>query len=633
MCGIAGIVSFDGHSPEQALATLRAMNARIRHRGPDDEGFHVDASIAFGHRRLSIIDVSGGHQPMATADGVLQIVFNGEIYNYLELRRELAALGHAFRTNSDTEVILAGYRQWGEQAFERLNGMFAVALWDGRVRTLVLARDRVGKKPLYVLQQGQTVWFASELKALRAVETCPTALDDEALDCYLTLGYVPAPRTILAGVRKLMPATVLRIGAEGRRERRYWRLSFAAPRERSLDEALEEFGPLFDEAVRCRLMSEVPIGAFLSGGIDSSLVVESMARQMGRPLVTHSIGFDAREGSELPVAAAIATALGTQHREFLVTPRAEEVLARVAWHADEPLADSSTVPTWYVCAMTRQSVTVALSGDGGDEGFGGYTFRYRPHAVESRLRRSLPAGLRRALFGPLGAAWPASARLPRPLRLRTIFQNLAVGDPQAFYRDLSQLRDDARAGLYAPAFLERLRGYTPADDVIPLYAGSDAPDALGRSQATDVALYMTDDVLVKVDRMSMAHGLEVRAPLLDYRVLEFAARLPARLRLHGGVGKVLLRALAARRLPPGVDRLPKRGFAAPIAGWLRGELRPLVEDVLLGGGGPWEGRLQRPVIERLWRAHLSGARDHSDLAWSLLTLGLWSRGQSLVVAP
>ncbi|HUN75610.1 MAG TPA: asparagine synthase (glutamine-hydrolyzing) [Steroidobacteraceae bacterium] len=630
MCGIAGFVSFDGHPREEAAARVRHMTQMILHRGPDEEGFHVDDLAALGHRRLAIIDLSSGQQPMSALEGRLQIVFNGEIYNFLEVRAELEALGHRFHTRSDTEVILLAYAQWGERCVERLAGMFAFALWDCTERALLLARDRVGKKPLYYWLHRNGIAFASELKALRAGGLCPTAIDPESLDCYLTFGYIPAPRTIYAGVRKLPAAHTLRVSAAQAAPRRYWTLSFAEPRDRSLEQATEEFGALLDRAVQCRLMSEVPLGAFLSGGIDSSLVVSSMARLMDRPVITHTIGFEEREFSELPAAARIAQHLATDHHELIVTPRASDVIERISWHFDEPVADSSAVPTWYVCEMARRSVTVALSGDGGDEAFGGYTFRYLPHVLESRIRHALAPALRSTLFGPLGAAWPASALLPRPLRLKTILENLAVGDAQAFYRDLAWLRPETREQLYTPEFLESLRGFTPMEAVAPYYVGSDAPDALGRAQCADIQFYMTDDVLVKMDRMSMAHSLEVRAPLLDHRILEFAAQLPSRLKMSGRQGKLPLRRLASVRLPQDIRNLPKRGFSIPAAKWLREELRPMVEQALFGDRLPHEA-LEAPRLRALWREHLSGTRDHSVLLWGLMMLTLWQRTSEVEV--
>ena len=625
MCGIAGFVSFEGHRPEEAAARVKRMSDAIAHRGPDGEGQFVDDRIALGHRRLAIIDVATGQQPMSVLDGAVQIVFNGEIYNYLELRAELESSGHWFRTQSDTEVILRGYLAWGERCVEKLNGMFAFAIWDARHRQLLLARDRTGEKPLYYQRTDGQIAFASEIKALRAGGWIDPTVDPEALDCYLSLGYIPAPRTIYRKVRKLRAAHTLLGTAESEHERRYWTLSFATPVDRPLEEASEELEVLLDEAVKCRLMSEVPLGAFLSGGIDSSLVVASMARAMNRPVSTHSVGFGKREESELPVASRIAAYLDTEHHEFMVTPRAADVIERIAWHFDEPIADSSALPTWYVCEMARRSVTVALSGDGGDEGFGGYTFRYGPHVAESRIRGCLPSALRGPLFGALGSAWPASAKLPRPLRLKTIFENLAAGDAEAFYRDLIWLRPDVRERLYTPGFLESLRGFTPMETVGPYYVRNDAPDALGRSQFTDIHVYMTDDVLAKVDRMSMAHSLEVRAPLLDHRILEFAARLPATLRYNAGRGKVILREIADRRLPAEVRKLPKRGFSIPAARWLRGELKEIAHPVIFGTRGLIGQVFDRTMLERVWHEHQSGARDHQVFLWGLMMLGLWER--------
>ena len=405
MCGIAGFVNFSGHDRDEARARLKRMTDAIVHRGPDEEGAYVDSFAALGHRRLSIIDLSTGQQPMATEDGALEIVFNGEIYNFLEIRRDLEAQGHRFRTRCDTEVILLGYRQWGEACVERMNGMFAFAIWDAARQRLLLARDRVGKKPLYVHRGDRTIAFASELKALIAGGFGGKAIDPEALDCYLSFGYIPSPRTIFADVRKLQPARTLLLDEGAATERRYWTLSFADPRPVSIEAAAEELGALLNSAVKCRLMSEVPLGAFLSGGLDSSLVVSSMARSMNRPVVTNAIGFHERRFNELPAARAEASHLGTVHHEFVVEPQAAAVLERIVHHFDEPFADSSAIPTWYVCEMARKNVTVALSGDGGDESYGGYTFRYLPHMAESRLRGIVPTALRRLGFRPLGARW------------------------------------------------------------------------------------------------------------------------------------------------------------------------------------------------------------------------------------
>ena len=631
MCGIAGFVHFGGHDRLKALPCLKRMTDALLHRGPDEEGYYVDDCAALGHRRLSIIDLSSGQQPMAALDGQVQIVFNGEIYNFLEIRAELEAKGYRFKTRCDTEAILLGYVEWGAQCVAKLNGMFAFAIWDDRSRQLFLARDRVGKKPLYYYHDGQTFAFASELKALRAGDLCPDELDLEALDCYFSFGYIPAPKTIYKAVRKLPAARYLRISERACAEKRYWHLSFADPIPRTLDEATEEFAALLDDAVQCRLMSEVPLGVFLSGGLDSTLVAASMARVMKTPVITNSIGFEDSQFNELPLARTVAEQIRADHHEFVVRPQVTDILDQIAWHFDEPFADSSAVPTWYVCQMAKQKVTVALSGDGGDEGFGGYTFRYTPHVLESRIRAALPALLRRPFFGLLGAVWPGSARLPKPLRLKTIFENLAVGDAEAFYRDLIWLRGDTRASLYSHDFLQALHGFTPMETVYPFYAGSDAPDALGRSQDTDIHFYMTDDVLVKVDRMSMAHSLEVRSPLLDYRILEFAARLPGNLKIDAGKGKLPLRRLASRRLPAELVNRPKLGFSIPAAAWLRNELKPVVEQILVDRHSPVADLMQEKKIRSLWKEHLEGSRDHSVFFWGVMMLGLWRNTSAMVV--
>ncbi|MGD9506490.1 MAG: asparagine synthase (glutamine-hydrolyzing) [Syntrophobacteraceae bacterium] len=623
MCGIVGFINFRGHQADDAANRIKRMASAIVHRGPDEEGYFVDDYAAFGHRRLSIIDLSSGQQPMGALDGQVQIVFNGEIYNFQEVRSELEAKGRTFTTRSDTEVILRAYIEWGEQCVEKLFGMFAFAIWDARDRSVLLARDRVGKKPLYYFYENGRIAFASELKALRAGDLCPGEVSPEALDCYFTFGYIPAPRTVYRSVRKLPAAHVVHVSERGFNERRYWSLSFPEPVERSLDDAVDEFEALLDEAVKCRLMSEVPLGVFLSGGIDSPLVTASMASLMQDPVRSNSIGFDNEDYDELPLAEAVARRLKTDHRAFRVTPDVTETIDKIAWHFDEPFADSSAVPTWYVCKMARENVTVALSGDGGDEVFAGYTFRYAPHILESKMRRALPVALRGLLFGPMGAAYPGAAWIPKPLRLKTIFENLAVSDAEAFYQDLVWLRSDTRGALYTSDFLNSLKGFTPFETVRPLYAGSGARDPLSRSQYTDIHFYMTDDVLVKVDRMSMAHALEVRSPLLDHRIMEFASRLPVHLKLKGNRGKLLLRKAAERRLPPEVLNQPKRGFSIPVAQWLRNELKPFVEDAVFSKSSTLSNMLRTKQLQRIWDEHQRGARDHSVFLWSVMMFSLW----------
>jgi len=394
------------------------------------------------------------------------------------------------------------------------------------------------------------------------------------------------------------------------------------PLVKTMDEAAEELEHLLRKAVRCRLMSEVPLGAFLSSGLDSSLVVSFMAEILDKPVLTNTIGFGDPGFSELPASRQIAHHLNTDHREFIVEPDASNTITEMAAFFDEPFADSSALPTWHVCKMARQNVTVALSGDGGDEAFGGYTFRYTPHLMESTVKSAIPSSLRSSLFSVIGCLYPASSRLPKYLRLKTIFENLSVSDAEAFYQDLVFLRSDTRASLYSRDFLEELKGFTPMEMVFPLYNGSPAPDAVAKAQHTDMQFYMTDDVLVKADRMSMAHSLEVRNPLLDHRVLEFAATLPLKLKLNNNRGKVLLRHLASRRLPESIQNLPKMGFSIPAAQWLRQELKEQAHGAIFSS--PLiKSRLNGKRLERIWHQHQKGHRDHSVFLWGLMMLGLW----------
>ncbi len=623
MCGITGLVDLKGIDKDGERRRLKDMTDVIAHRGPDEEGHYVDDHAALGHRRLSIIDTATGQQPLGNEDGSVQIVFNGEIYNFPELRDFLLGKGHEFATDSDTEVIVHLYEELGEACVERLWGMFAFALWDRDEQRLLLARDRVGKKPLYYAQRGQRLAFASELKSLIAGDLVERKLDLEALDCYFTLGYVPSPRAILKSVRKLRPGHYLVFDASGARERSFWTISFAPGPELSEVEAERQLAELVEEAVSCRLMSEVPLGAFLSGGIDSSLVVGQMAEVMEEPVKTNAIGFDVAKYNELPHAKKVAEACGTEHYEYTVRPDATKVLDLLAWHFDEPLADSSTIPTYYVCKMARQQVTVALSGDGGDETFGGYTFRYRPHLVESKLRAAVPASLRGLAFGAAGGLYPKWDWLPRPLRLKTILTNLSVSDARAFYLDLSFMHPPARERLYTGDMHRALLGFTPYEAVGPFYQRSDAADPVGRSQHTDILSYMTEDVLVKVDRMSMAVSLEVRCPLLDHRVMEWAARLPLDLRLRGDAGKWILRQLASRTIPREVLERPKQGFSPPVPEWLRRELKEMAHDQLFGRDSVLGDYVDIKVLRELWSDHQTGARENSQVLWDMLMFRLW----------
>ena len=614
MCGICGYVSGDPGRPA-SHEMLRRMADSLRHRGPDDDGYLQHGQVGLGMRRLSIIDVAGGRQPIASEAGDLWLVCNGEIYNHPELRRELEGRGHRFRTRSDVEVILHLYEEQGEGCVQFLHGMFAFALYDEPRRRLLLARDRLGKKPLlYAVKQGD-IFFASELKALCAVPGLAGELDLESLDEYLALGYVPHPTTIFRGIAKLPPGHFLTWRNGEARLERYWSLNYAPKRAIAPGEAAEQTERLLAEAVKARLMSEVPLGALLSGGVDSSLVVALMAEHSSDPVRTFSVGFEGDPADELPAAREVASRFGTRHTELTIRPDLREVLPRIAWSFDEPFADSSALPSFLVCEIARRSVTVALNGDGGDENFAGYTRYRRAAAGGDRARRF--AGLARDQFALAPApAW--QRRLRRALRRR-----LLPDAEAAVYLDFFD--GASRWDLYRPEVRAALTGRRPWGVLEAWQAAADLPHPLDRMLAVDAAWYLPDDLLYKMDIASMAHSLEARSPFLDHRLLEFTAGLPAALRCPGGALKGLLKQVAASRLGEEFVRRPKRGFTPPLAGWLRGDLREMAEELLLGAGRLTGDHLDAEAIRRLWQAHLAGTRNHARRLWTLLMLELWSR--------
>ena len=618
MCGIAGKLTW---RPDGALdpGLLRAMTDAVRHRGPDADGFHVGDGIGLGHRRLSIIDLVTGDQPLANEDGTVWTVFNGEIYNFAEIRRELTAHGHRFRTSSDTEVLVHGYEQWGEALVERLRGMFAFAVWDAPRRRLLLARDRVGVKPLHYAVTRDGLVFGSEIKSLLLDPDVPRDWSPEALDAYLSLLYVPAPHTIYRAVRKLEPGHVL-VAEKGRvRVSRYWDLPFDTA-EGSADESawLEPLEDELREAVKLRLVSDVPLGAFLSGGIDSSLVVAFMRETSSSPVVTTSIGFAERAYDELEHASAVARHLGVVQHTRVVTPDVEGLLPRLAWHFDEPFADSSAVPTYYVSAAAREHVTVALSGDGGDELWAGYA-RHRVEAREHEARRTL---------GPLGTIAGRAAHL-LPLSLKGARSLRHLGEPPAqalaLKHSYGMFDASARHALYSDGLRRSIDGYDVLAAFRDRYAACASQHPLDRAMYVDVHTYLPDDILTKVDRMSMAVSLESREPLLDHRLLEFAARVPVSLKLRDGQTKYLLRRLLASRLPAPVLARGKQGFAAPIAEWLRGPLAPMLHDLVGGSRSLDRGLFDKAAVRRLIDEHRTRRADHRHRLWQLLMLELWFR--------
>jgi asparagine synthase (glutamine-hydrolysing) len=619
MCGITGI--FDTRA-RRAIdrAVLDRMNESQHHRGPDEGSLHIEPGLGFGHRRLSIIDVSTGQQPLFNEDGSVVVVFNGEIYNYRSLIPELQALGHVFRTRSDTEVIVHAWESWGEDSVKRFRGMFAFALWDRRRETLFLARDRLGVKPLhYALLDDGTLVFGSELKSLLAHGRMRRDLDPLAVEEYFALGYVAEPRSVFAQARKLLPGHTLawRRGQTACEPRLYWDVRFSLGNPIGLDDACAELQRRLEESVRLRLVSEVPLGAFLSGGVDSSAVVATMARLSDEPVNTCSMAFDDPAYDEAAFAKTVADRYRTRH--FVETVRSEDygLIDTLARLYDEPYADSSAIPTYRVCQLARKRVTVALSGDGGDESFGGYR-RYRLHLMEERLRAALPLGLRAPLFGMLARAYPKADWAPRMLRAKTTFEGMARDSVEAYFHSMSILRRPQRERLFS-ARLESLLGGYDAFEVFKAHAANaDTDDALALIQYLDLKTYLVGDINTKVDRAAMAHSLEVREPLMDHPLVEWLATLPSSLKVRGQEGKFLLKRAMRPHLPHDILYRPKMGFAVPLARWFRGPLRQRVRDAVLGERIAATGWFERDALRELVDAHQGGMRDHSAPLWALV---------------
>ncbi|MBI5711343.1 MAG: asparagine synthase (glutamine-hydrolyzing) [Candidatus Eisenbacteria bacterium] len=617
MCGFAAFFDPGGLLPDRAW--LEGAAAALAHRGPDDQGFHAEPGVGLAFRRLAIVDLVSGAQPLANEDGTVWIAYNGEIYNHAGLRRELEAKGHRFRTRSDTEAIVHAYEEWGERCLERLRGMFAFALWDRKARRLFVARDRLGIKPLYWARAGNSWVFASEIKALFAFPGVAREVHRPGVVEHLTSRYVGSPATLFAGIEKLPPAHHLTVDARGVAIRRWWEVDWEPKSDPGEDAALAELEARLTESVRLRLMSDVPLGALLSGGVDSSVVVALAARLIPRPVQTFSVGFDAPGPcSELPYARTVAAHLGTEHREIVVG--AEDVareLPRLAWHQDEPVSEPAAIPTFLVARLARETVTVVLTGEGGDELFAGYP----KYAFDPLARRvaGLPAPLRALLLDG------AVDRLPFR------FRKLQVVGRSARFRDESERYAAWFAG-FAGAERRRLLGPALRDHEAAAVRAfrralesSRATRPLDRMLDVDLRLWLPDDLLMKMDKMSMAASIEARVPLLDHPLVEWAARLPDRYKVRGYQGKVLLKRLARKLVPREVVDRPKVGFTVPLAPWFRGPLRDLLCDTLLGPSCLQRGYYDPAVLRAYVEDHVRGRRDRSRELWTLLTLELWHR--------
>ena len=618
MCGIVGIFDRVG-TREIDRELLSRMNESQHHRGPDEGGLHVEPGLGFGHRRLSIIDLASGQQPLFSSDRSLVVTFNGEIYNFMEVRAELERLGYAFATHSDTEVIVYAWAAWGEDCVRRFNGMYAFAVWDRPRQTLFLARDRLGVKPLYYAEtaDGQ-VLFGSELKALLEHPGLPRSIDPLAVEEYFGYGYVPEPKTIFRGVCKLPPGfrLTLRRGAAYRPES-YWDVGFR--RDDSITEAAagEELVERLRRAVRMRLISEVPLGAFLSGGVDSSAVVAMMAGISADPVNTCSIAFGDPAYDESRFAQQVAERYRTNHRIERVDPDDFSLVDRLAWLYDEPYADSSALPTYRVCELARRQVTVALSGDGGDESLAGYR-RHRWHAHEERVRSLVPLAIRRPLFGFLGRVYPKLDWAPKVLRAKSTLQALARDSVEGYFHSVSVLGDPLRRRLYSDAFRRELAGHAAVDVLRRHAAQAPTDDPLSLVQYIDIKTYLPGDICTKVDRASMAHALEVRSPFLDYELVEWLSSLPPNLKLHGREGKYVLKKAMEPHLPHDIMYRPKMGFAVPLGSWFRGPLRQHLREAVLGPRMLDSGYFDRRFLTTLVDDHQSGRNDHSAALWSLL---------------
>ncbi|MGQ0660266.1 XrtA/PEP-CTERM system amidotransferase [Sphingosinicella sp.] len=621
MCGIAGIFHVDVPKPVDP-ARVEAMTEALAHRGPDGSGVWTAPGVGLGHRRLAIIDLSdAGAQPMLTPDRRVAITYNGEIYNFREVRTELEAKGHVFTSESDTEVILAAWRQWGPDCLSRLNGMFALALYDASQDALFLARDRLGVKPLYFaeLADGALI-FASELKGLLVHPRLRRTPSPQAIEDYLAFGYVPDDACIIDGVRKL-PAghhLTVRRGRPVPASVSWWDVDFSDTDRRSVKALEEELVDRLRAAVRSRMVSDAPLGAFLSGGVDSSLVVSFMAAASRAAVETCSIGFDRADHDETEYAEMIARRFATHHRTRKVAADDFALIDTLVEAYDEPFADASALGTYRVSELAREKVKVALSGDGADEAFAGYR-RYRMFAAEERARRLLPGPLGRAV-GAMGNAYPKLDWAPQFLRARTTLQALGQGSGMAYARGVGVTPPEIRAKLYASNMVNALQDHRAEDRYIATMAAAPARDALSRAQYADLKIWLPGDILTKVDRASMAVSLEAREPLLDHRLVEFAARLPARMRLRGGTGKWLLKRALAERLPPNILHRPKMGFVTPISSWFRGPLAGEAERIAHGSALAETGWFDADAIDGLAAAHRVGRADHGRLLWQLLML-------------
>lgn len=621
MCGITGFVNFNGSSADRSI--LESMNDAIFHRGPDEDGHYFGENVGMAMRRLSIIDLASGQQPIPNEDGSKWIVYNGEIYNYQELRQDLEKRGHKLTTKSDTEAVVHLYDELGPECLQYFRGMFAFAIWDKKDRSLFLARDRVGKKPLlYSHQPNGDLIFGSEFRAVLAHPSVSRDVDHEAIDEFLSYLCVPAPKTAFAQIRKLEPGHWLR-WKDGKIEtHRYWLPDFSKKIKITEEEAVEETTRILRESTKLRMISEVPLGAFLSGGVDSSTVVALMAQESERPVKTFSIGFEDQDFSELKYAKRVAEHVGAEYNEFIVRPNAAEILPTLVDHYGEPYADSSAIPTYCVSRETRQHVTVALNGDGGDESFAGYE-RYAAMQMAQQYRR-IPSVLRKTLVEfPVSAIPTSETKRSRLRDAKRFFSAARLPDVERYFQWSSTFSENAKNELYSDQFRQSLNGSKAIDVIGDWFEAAKGEGIIDDAMFVDQMTYLPNDLLVKVDIASMANSLEARSPFLDHNVIEFAASLPESIKVKGRETKSLLKKVAAKLVPSDVIYRRKMGFGVPVGAWMRDEMRPFLEEVLLSEKAAKRGIVRPEIVRRYISEHTEMKADHSFRLWTLLTLELW----------
>jgi asparagine synthase (glutamine-hydrolysing) len=665
LCGIAGI--FYRNQAELKPFTLVEMTRTMIHRGPDEEGYFVNSNgigvgaagglknaesdgsvtgqagglnapirtlenhsddrirapgyVGLGHRRLSIIDLSAGRQPLCNEDGSIWVTFNGEIYNFQSLKSELLAKGHQFRTNSDTETIVHAYEEWGERSVERLRGMFAYAIWDERRKSLFMARDRVGKKPLYFLASEKMVLFASEIKAILTVPGVSRKVDQTALSDYFSLLYIPSPKTIFADIQKLPAGHFATATEDSFKVQPYWDLQFETDYDASESQTIDGLLEILTEATRLRMISDVPLGAFLSGGVDSSAVVALMSQVSPEPVLTNSISFSVSNYDESDYARQVADKFSTRHNEFRVTPKAIPVIEKLAWHYDEPFADSSAVPTFYVSETARKNVTVSLSGDGGDENFAGYR-RYFFDVRENYVRNLFPRFMQKSVFSLIGNLYPKADFLPQIFRGKAFISNVARDPVDAYFFSMSAFHGEDKKRVLNDDVLKSIDGYRTVDLFHRLYKEAPANDHLSRIQYLDIKTYLCEDILTKVDRASMAVSLEVRCPILDHIFMEYVAKIPSSLKLNGRNGKYIFKKALNQYLPDRILYRNKMGFGMPILEWLRADIRDYAESIVLNGAAT-QAFLRPKYVKTIWNQHQSGMRNRATELWAVMMLNLW----------